>query len=82
MKNGEYVAKPVSQPGTDGQDQQQPPNPMGDPAQMDVMMEGMKKNMAMMVPQMVMMGWVNYFFSGFILSTLSVAFYLLMTLSS
>lgn len=38
--------------------------------QMDVMMEGMKKNMAMMVPQMVMMGWVNYFFSGFVLSLL------------
>ena len=48
---------------------QDPVNPMSDPAQMDVMMDGMKKNMAMMVPQMVMMGWVNYFFAGFVLST-------------
>jgi ER membrane protein complex subunit 3 len=64
IQNGEYLAnKPQPQ-----QEDQQPANPMGDPAQMDVMMEGMKKNMAMMVPQMIMMGWVNYFFAGFILS--------------
>lgn len=30
-------------------------------------MDGMKKNMAYMVPQMVMMGWINYFFSGFVM---------------
>jgi hypothetical protein len=41
---------------------------MQDPMQMDAMMDGMKKNMAMMVPQMVIMGWVNLFFSGFVLS--------------
>merc|ERR1712086_721695 len=29
-------------------------------------MEMMKKNMVMVVPQMAMMGWVSYFFSGFI----------------
>ncbi|KAI3645827.1 hypothetical protein MP228_008755 [Amoeboaphelidium protococcarum] len=51
----------------DDQSQAPPPNPMGDPAQMEVMMEGMKKNMVMMVPQMIMMGWISYFFAGFII---------------
>lgn len=30
------------------------------------MMEMMKKNMAGMVPQMIIMGWVTYFFNGFV----------------
>jgi len=42
-------------------------NPMGsmmsDPTQM---MGMMKNNMAMIVPQMLLMGWVSYFFSGFV----------------
>lgn len=32
-------------------------------------MDGMKKQMVMMVPQMVIMGWINFFFQGFVLST-------------
>ncbi len=35
---------------------------------MDGMMDGMEKQMVMMVPQMVIMGWINFFFQGFILS--------------
>jgi len=31
------------------------------------MMDGMKKQMVMMVPQMVIMGWINFFFQGFVL---------------
>jgi hypothetical protein len=38
-----------------------------DPAAMDGMMAGMKTQMVMMVPQMVIMGWINFFFQGFIL---------------
>jgi ER membrane protein complex subunit 3 len=45
-----------------------PPNPMTDPAAMDGMMAGMKTQMVMMVPQMVIMGWINFFFQGFVLS--------------
>lgn len=30
----------------------------------------------MMVPQMVIMGWINFFFQGFVLSTLSLRFFL------
>jgi hypothetical protein len=45
-----------------------PPNPLADPASMDGMMAGMKTQMVMMVPQMVIMGWINFFFQGFVLS--------------
>jgi len=44
-----------------------PPNPLTDPAAMDGMMSGMKTQMVMMVPQMVIMGWINFFFQGFVL---------------
>ncbi|TFK43643.1 integral membrane protein DUF106-domain-containing protein [Crucibulum laeve] len=44
-----------------------PPNPITDPAAMDGMMAGMKTQMVMMVPQMVIMGWINFFFQGFVL---------------
>ncbi|TPX31269.1 hypothetical protein SmJEL517_g05393 [Synchytrium microbalum] len=42
------------------------PNPM-DPNSMDAMMDGMKKQMTMMVPQAVIMSWITFFFSGFVL---------------
>lgn len=44
------------------------PNPMSDPAAMEGMMAGMKGNFAMMVPQTLIMGWINAFFSGFVIS--------------
>ncbi|KAL6309718.1 transmembrane protein [Sparassis latifolia] len=44
-----------------------PPNPLTDPAMMDGMMSAMKTQMVMMVPQMVIMGWINFFFQGFVL---------------
>ncbi|EFP89589.1 ER membrane complex subunit 3 [Puccinia graminis f. sp. tritici] len=42
-----------------------PPNPL-DPANMEGMMDGMKKQMVMMIPQTVIMGWINAFFFGFV----------------
>jgi hypothetical protein len=36
---------------------------------MDGMMAGMRTQMVMMVPQMIVMGWINFFFEGFVLST-------------
>lgn len=39
-------------------------SPMQDP---NSMMEMMKGNITMMVPNIVMMGWVSYFFNGFVL---------------
>ncbi|ORX52355.1 DUF850-domain-containing protein [Hesseltinella vesiculosa] len=42
------------------------PNPMTDPEMMEGMMDGMKKQLVNMVPQMLIMGWINFFFQGFI----------------
>ncbi|KAI0243656.1 hypothetical protein L0F63_002958 [Massospora cicadina] len=42
-------------------------NPLTDPAMMEQMMGGMKKNIAMIVPQTIIMAWINFFFSGFVL---------------
>ncbi|KAJ6629102.1 integral membrane protein DUF106-domain-containing protein [Mycena sp. CBHHK59/15] len=54
-------------PPREGDAPKGPPNPMSDPAAMDGMMAGMKTQMVMMVPQMVIMGWINFFFQGFVL---------------
>ncbi|KAG0216518.1 ER membrane complex subunit 3 [Mortierella sp. GBA30] len=42
-------------------------NVMQDPAYVENMMDGMKKNMMNIIPQTVIMGWINFFFSGFVL---------------
>ena len=47
-----------------------PANPMTDPAAMDGMMGMMKGNMTMMIPQTLIMSWINAFFSGFVISEL------------
>ncbi|KAJ3201685.1 ER membrane complex subunit 3, partial [Entophlyctis luteolus] len=44
-----------------------PANPLQDPTQMTNLMDGLKKNMMMVVPQTIIMAWINFFFSGFIL---------------
>lgn len=49
---------------------QAPPNPMSDPAAMEGMMGMMKGNMTMIIPQTLIMGWINAFFSGFVISEL------------
>ena len=41
-------------------------NPMTDPAAMEGMMGMMKGNMAMMIPQTLIMTWINTFFAGFV----------------
>ncbi|KAK3117298.1 hypothetical protein LTR53_001479 [Teratosphaeriaceae sp. CCFEE 6253] len=43
------------------------PNPLNDPAMMEGMMGMMKGNVAMMVPQSLIMGWINAFFSGYVI---------------
>lgn len=45
-------------------------NPMTDPAAMEGMMGMMKGNMAMMVPQTLIMGWINAFFAGYVIMKL------------
>lgn len=51
-----------------------PPSLFTDPGQMDAMMGQFKTQTVVMIPQMVIMGWVNFFFSGFVASELAVAF--------
>jgi len=48
-------------------------NPMAAMQDPNMMMNMMQGNMAMMVPQMAMMGIVNYFFSGFVLGKIPFA---------
>jgi hypothetical protein len=55
----------LKEPGNKGQ---AAPNPMTDPAAMEGMMGMMKGNMTMMIPQTLIMGWINAFFSGFVVS--------------
>jgi len=59
-KDGKFLKDPASRG-------QPPANPMTDPAGMDAMMGVMKGNMMMMVPQTLIMSWINAFFSGFVL---------------
>jgi ER membrane protein complex subunit 3 len=44
-----------------------PANPMSDPAAMEGMMGMMKGNMAQMIPQTLIMSWINAFFAGFVI---------------
>lgn len=46
---------------------QPPANPMTDPAGMEAMMGMLKGNMMMMIPQTLIMSWINAFFSGFVI---------------
>lgn len=45
-----------------------PANPLSDPSQMDGMMGMMKNNMAMIIPNTLIMSWINAFFSGYVIS--------------
>jgi hypothetical protein len=60
-KNGAFLKS-----GPEGRGQAAP-NPMTDPAAMDGMMGMMKGQMAMMIPQTLIMGWINAFFAGFVI---------------
>ncbi|EGF79437.1 hypothetical protein BATDEDRAFT_25775 [Batrachochytrium dendrobatidis JAM81] len=59
FEKGVYLKTPVVE-GT-------PQNPMTEPGAMDPMMDMMKKNMAMIVPQTLIMSWITFFFTGFVL---------------
>ncbi|CAO3620325.1 unnamed protein product [Cunninghamella echinulata] len=62
-ENGKYLKNPEA---TNDNNPLTGPNPMTDPEMMEGMMDGMKKQMVNMVPQMLIMGWINFFFQGFI----------------
>jgi hypothetical protein len=47
---------------------QPPANPMSDPSSMEGMMGMMKNQMAMIIPNTLIMSWINAFFSGYVIS--------------
>ncbi|CAM1503032.1 Fc.00g078080.m01.CDS01 [Cosmosporella sp. VM-42] len=49
---------------------QPPANPLTDPSAMDGMMGMMKNNMAMIIPNTLIMSWINAFFSGYVIMKL------------
>ncbi|CDZ98089.1 Uncharacterized conserved protein [Phaffia rhodozyma] len=71
FQNGDFLKTPLKRDenGNVIEDQSAgaPPNPLTDPGAMDGMMENMKKQAVMMVPNFAIMGWINFFFSGFLL---------------
>ncbi|KAJ5232967.1 ER membrane protein complex subunit 3 [Penicillium chermesinum] len=60
FRNGSFLKDPENQG-------QPPANPMTDPAGMEAMMGMLKGNMMMMIPQTLIMSWINAFFSGFVI---------------
>lgn len=60
FRNGSFLKDPNSRG-------QPPANPMTDPAGMENMMGMLKGNMMMMIPQTLIMSWINAFFSGFVI---------------
>ncbi|CAL5867286.1 uncharacterized protein PFLUO_LOCUS1501 [Penicillium psychrofluorescens] len=60
FRNGAFLKDPENRGGP-------PANPMTDPAGMEAMMGMMKGNMMMMIPQTLIMSWINAFFSGFVI---------------
>ncbi|KAK9454189.1 integral membrane protein DUF106-domain-containing protein [Dipodascopsis uninucleata] len=68
LKEGKFLKDPDA---VKNKDQPKPPsNPLTDPNGMDNMMNMLKGNMVMFVPQTLLMSWINFFFSGFILMKL------------
>ena len=65
FEKGEYLKDPENRG-------KGPANPLTDPSGMDQMMNMMKSNMVMFIPQTVIMTWINFFFSGFVLRTFSL----------
>lgn len=66
LESGAYLSDhEVSKPPGTEDAPALPPNPL-EAANMDGMMDGMKKQMVMMIPQTVIMGWINAFFFGFV----------------
>lgn len=60
-ESGAYLKDPENRGG-------QPANPMTDPNAMEGMMGMMKNNMAMIIPNTLIMSWINAFFSGYVIS--------------
>ncbi|GAA5836122.1 hypothetical protein JCM11251_007375 [Rhodosporidiobolus azoricus] len=65
-ESGSYLKAPPPKEGENAP----PPNPLGDPAAMDGMMDMLKKQAVGFLPQTILMYYINSFFSGFLLTRL------------
>ncbi|KAF1730367.1 hypothetical protein ACQRIT_000974 [Beauveria bassiana] len=63
FESGEFLKDPDSKGKPPG-------NPLSDPGAMDGMMGMMKNNMAMIIPNTLIMSWINAFFSGYVIMKL------------
>ncbi|KAB5530503.1 integral membrane protein DUF106-domain-containing protein [Coniochaeta sp. 2T2.1] len=63
FESGAYLKNP-------DQKGQPPANPLSDPSAMDGMMGMMKNQMAMIIPNTLIMSWINAFFSGYVIMKL------------
>ncbi|KKA27622.1 hypothetical protein TD95_001722 [Thielaviopsis punctulata] len=63
FESGKYLKDPNSRG-------QPPANPLTDPSAMDGMMGMMKSNMAMIIPNTLIMSWINAYFSGYVIMKL------------
>lgn len=72
LGSGKFLSEPPKPPPADGQPEM-PPNPLSDPSAMEGMMEPMKKSMVMMIPQQLIMGWISFFFSGFVVASVPLS---------
>ncbi|KIM25206.1 hypothetical protein M408DRAFT_331308 [Serendipita vermifera MAFF 305830] len=67
FQEGKYLSKPIEVDENGNKIAPNPTSMLTDPAAMEGMMGNMKNQMVMMVPQMIIMGWINFFFQGFVL---------------
>ena len=63
LKSDKFYAEPIATDDT-------PANPLTDPSTNDAMMNMMKGNLMNFIPQTLIMGWINYFFAGFVVMKL------------
>ena len=72
LTNGSYLdpeTKRLQEKALNRKPDEMPESPFNNEAMMENMMEQAKRSLLMMVPQTMIMGWVNFFFTGFVLST-------------
>ena len=70
LTDGSYLdpeTKRLQEKALNRKPDEMPESPFNNEAMMENMMEQAKRSLLMMVPQTVIMGWVNFFFTGFVL---------------
>lgn len=72
LSSGKFLKESPEDVANKPKEEATPANPLGDANAMDGMMDQMKKSMVMMIPQQLIMGWIGFFFSGFVVAKIPV----------